>query len=289
MRVAGCSATYTATGLTDGSYCAVCGDWLTPQQVIPQVYIRQIPLDRAKNNGTVTMLKGENAMLVPRFAGDHAVTGYSSARASAASVDGAGILTATGEGKARITVTTDDRKVKATITIHVVDPYKPTGVSIAQGRAITVPVGTAFHLDASLAPEGAQAALTWSSSRAAVASVDGSGWVMPLKEGRARITVRTHNRKKASITVTVVDPYKPTGVSIAQGKAVRIRVGQALHLDARLAPTDARTTLTWKTSRPGVASVDGSGWVAGLKKGVARITVTTANRKKATITVIVEE
>ncbi len=289
VHVAGRAATYTSTGLTDGSYCAVCGSWLTSQQVIPAVPIRQIPLPNVKGNGTVTMTKGEVALLVPQFAGDAAVTGYTSAKPDRAAVDGAGVVTAQAEGKAKITVTTSNKKRKATVTIQVIDPYKPTGVSIAQGKEITVPVGQAFQLNAGLAPAGAQATLTWTSGKPGVATVDGNGWVNPVAEGKAKITVQTHNKKKASITVKVVDPYKPTGVSIAQGKAVTIKVGQALQLNAVLAPTGARSALTWTSKKPAVAAVDGGGIVRGVKKGKAKITVTTANRKKATITVNVVE
>ena len=43
------------------------------------------------------------------------------------------------------------------------------------------------------------------------------------------------------------------------------------------------TTYTWLTSKARVAVVDGNGLVTALQKGTAKITVRTANKKKATV------
>ncbi|MBQ8111286.1 MAG: Ig-like domain-containing protein [Clostridia bacterium] len=45
----------------------------------------------------------------------------------------------------------------------------------------------------------------YNSSKLAVASVDASGYVAALKKGKAKITVTTYNKKKAVITVNVVE------------------------------------------------------------------------------------
>ncbi len=97
------------------------------------------------------------------------------------------------------------------------------------------------------------------------------------------------NGKKATITVKVVDPYKPTGVSIAQGKRYEMKVGQTLQLSAALAPATAQSALTWSSKKPKVASVDANGVVTAHRKGTAKITVKTANKKKATIVIKVGE
>ena len=287
IGVGGYPATYTSEGLTDGSYCGNCGATITPQQVIPRVYIRQVGLAKKKSNGTIEMSVGENLMLIPQFAQEAqvAVTGFTSSKPNLASVDGGGIVTALAEGKVKITVLTANKKVKANLTIKIVDPYKPTAVGIAQGKAVTISMGQSIQLGANLAPASARATLTWSSSKPNVAIVDANGVVIPQGEGKARITVTTHNKKKASVTVTVVDPNKPSGVSIAQGKAVTIKVGQSIHLDAVLAPASAQSALTWKSSKPAIALVDGAGNVTAVKKGKAKITVITYNKKKATIAV----
>ena len=148
-------------------------------------------------------------------------------------------------------------------------------------------MGQPLQLYAALAPETAQSALTWTSGKPKVATVDANGLVTPVGEGKAKITVATANKKKATITVTVTDPYKPAGISIAQGKAVALLVGQPLQLYAVLAPETAQSALTWTSSKPKVATVDANGLVTPVGAGKAKITVATYNKKKATITVTV--
>ena len=288
---AGYAPAYGVNGLTDGSHCAVCGTVLVPQQVIPALTYLEVALPKVKNNGTITVAVGEQRLLVPAFAYAQSLTvsGYKSSKPAVASVDANGLVTAAAEGKAKITVTTNNKKVKATITVQVVDPYKPTGIGIAQGKAITLTVGQPVQLYAALAPATARATLTWKSSKAAVASVDANGWVVPLGEGKAKITVTTHNKKKATIAVTVVDPNKPLGIGISQGKAITLKVGEGVQLWPVMNPATAQSALTWKSGKAAVAAVDANGYVAALKKGKAKITVTTYNKKKAVITVNVVE
>ena len=221
-----------------------------------------------------------NAVLAPETA--RTTLTWKSGRAKVASVSADGVVTALSEGKARLTVSTANRK-KATIAVTVVDPYKPSGVSIGQGKALTLNVGDTLQLNAVLAPETARTTLTWKSGRAKVASVNADGVVTALSEGKARLTVTTANRKKATITVTVVDPYKPSGVSIDQGKALSLMLGESVQLGATLAPQTARAKLTWKSNRPKVATVNADGLVTSVGKGKATITVTAGKRISAAV------
>ena len=281
---------YGVEGRTEGSHCAVCGAVLVAQQPIPALTYQELALGKVKNNGTITLAVGEQRLIVPAFAtaAGWTVNGYKSNKPAVASIDGNGLLTANAEGKAKITVTTNEKK-KATVIVKVVDPYKPTAIAIAQGKAVTITMGQPLQLNVGLAPEIARATLAWASNKTGVATVDGNGLVTPQGEGKTKITVRTQNKKKATITVQVVDPNKPLGIAIAQGKAVTMKVGETLQLGVGLNPATAQSALTWKTNKPAIASVDGNGVVTAVKKGKAKITVTTYNKKKATITVNVVE
>ena len=121
----------------------------------------------------------------------------------------------------------------------------------------------------------------------AVAAVDDAGLVTAVAEGKAKITVTCTNKKKATLTIKVVDPYKPTGVTLLQGKSVTMRVGQTLQLTARLAPITAQSPLTWRSGWTRVAVVSGDGLVTAVRPGRATITVKTRNGKKAKIRVYV--
>ena len=234
--------------------------------------------------GAITMNVGDALQLDATLSPETARTTltWKTARAKVAAVDASGVVTALSEGKAKLTVTTSNRK-KATVTVTVLDPYKPAGVSIGQGDAITMNVGDALQLDAALSPETARTVLTWKSAKAKVASVDANGVVTALSEGKAKLTVTTSNRKKATVTVTVVNPYKPSGVSIDMGTALTLTAGEGVQLGAVLTPETARATLTWKSSKPKVAKVDGNGYVTALSKGTAKITVKTDSGKSAAL------
>ena len=188
-----------------------------------------------------------------------------------AKVDANGVVTAIKKGKAKIVFKPAGGK-KRTLTIRIADPYAPTGVSIAEGRSVTVNLGDTLQLNAALAPETARSDLTWKSSKAKVASVDG-GVVSALKEGKAKITVTTRNKKKATITVKVVNPYKPAGVSITLGDALSLDVGQSVQLEAALQPEGSRAALKWSSSKKKVATVDENGLVTAVGGGKAKITV----------------
>ena len=83
-------------------------------------------------------------------------------------------------------------------------------------------------------------------------------------------------------------PVEPEGVAFVRGKEVALKKGKKLTLEVRLIPENAETTLTFKSNNKKVARVSGKGVVKGKKKGRAKITVTTANGRKATIIVKVK-
>ncbi|MBQ8087196.1 MAG: Ig domain-containing protein, partial [Clostridia bacterium] len=202
-----------------------------------------------------------------------------------ATVSADGIVTPVAEGSAKITVTTHNKK-KATITINVVDPFLPTAIAFT-AKTQTLNIDSTLDLNAlvKLTPETATRRLTWTSSKAKVATVSADGIVTPVAEGSAKITVTTHNKKKATITVKVVNPYKALGVSLTPSTTQTLYIEQTLQLTAKLNPETARTALTWTSSKPSVATVDSNGLVTGVKKGSATIIVATDNGKKAKLTV----
>ena len=101
-------------------------------------------------------------------------------------------------GTAKITVKTDNGKLaSATITVKPA----PTKVKLSKTKA-TLGVKEKLTLKVTL-PRNTASALTWTSSKPKVASVDQKGNVRALKKGTAVITVKTFNGKTAKVTVTV--------------------------------------------------------------------------------------
>ncbi len=79
----------------------------------------------------------------------------------------------------------------------------------------------------------------------------------------------------------------PTGVKLNKTKATLV-AGKKLTLKVTLTPSDAETTLTWKSSNNKVAKVSQKGVVTAVKNGTATITVTTDNGLEASCKITVK-
>ena len=150
---------------------------------------------------------------------------------------------------------------------------------IAANSTVTMNVGQQIAVD----PQG-RTVKSVKSSRKKSASISMSGVVTALAEGTSKLTITYTNRTRFVFKVKVVDPNKPSSVYFAEGAAINLYAGQSKALTPQLSPSTAVTTYTWKTSRSKIVKVSG-GVITGVAKGTAKITVTTANKKKATITV----
>ena len=161
---------------------------------------------------------------------------------------------------------------------------KPTKVYFSKTK-LTLKMGKTLNLRnyVKFKPANASSDLTWTSSKKAVATVSDEGVVTPVKPGTAKITVKTGNGKKATATITV-KAVKPTKVTIV-AETKTVEKGKTLMLKAKLSPSNAYSKLTWTSSKKSIATVSSSGKVTGKKPGKAKITVKTANGKKASVTI----
>lgn len=126
-----------------------------------------------------------------------------------------------------------------------------------------------LELELSMDPEDAvQPAVTYSSSDETVAAVDGDGTVTAVSSGEAVITARC-GEAEASRTVLVVLPATELSFN---SKEISIGVGGNAALEPAASPEDYTEPLTWESSDPEVATVDGDGTVTGISRGEAEIT-----------------
>ena len=156
--------------------------------------------------GTVTLNVGDTLQLygsVEPIEADQAIT-WKTSRKKVAGVTASGLVTALAAGKA--TITAKARGKSAKVKVVVVDPFAPTGVALSATGTVTMKVGETLVLGATLAPDTARTVLTWKTSAKRVAAVDGNGVVTALRRGRATITVRTANGKRAKVRIKVVNP-----------------------------------------------------------------------------------
>ncbi len=126
---------------------------------------------------------------------------------------------------------------------------------------------------------------TYTTSNKKVATVSKKGKVTAKKTGKAtikatnkkgRVKVYKITVKKAPKKIVKVTPSKKT---LKKGKTVKLKVKL---------PKGTAGKCTFKSSKPKVASVNAKGVVKAKKKGTAKITVRTYNKKKKVVTIKVK-
>src|SRR5207244_1707849 len=151
----------------------------------------------------------------------------------------------------------------------------PAVVSLLVGAAVQLTANTTDSAGNLLSGRS----ISWSSSVAAVASVNGSGLVTSVAQGSATITATSEGQNAtAAITVMIV-PVASVAVAPATAS---LQVGQTVQLTAT--PKDSAGSaltgrpVTWTTSNGSVATVNTSGRVTAVAAGTATITATSEGK-----------
>ena len=107
-------------------------------------------------------------------------------------VSASGLLVATGEGKAVVTVRTDDGGFTATCNVTVSISHPVTGISLNYTSYTFDTFGKTLQLVATVVPNDAtEKSVTWNSSNEAVCMVSSTGLVIAVGNGSATITAKT--------------------------------------------------------------------------------------------------
>ena len=117
-------------------------------------------------------------------------------------------------------------------------------------------------------------AVSFSSNKTTVATVNASGVITGVAEGTATITIsqagtETIKPATATVTVTVVDPRAASSLAVTPAE-ISIKEGE----ESQLTVTGAAGTVTYTSSKSSVATVDATGKVKAVAAGTAVITVT---------------
>ena len=198
IAVSGGNATITVT-TEDGNHPATCEVVVTDLVPVTGVTLSQTEL---------SLEKGETADLTatvsPADATNQKVT-WSSNNTTVATVEN-GKVTAVSGGKATISVTTEDGNHTATCEVTVTEEdVVLTGLQLSPSET-RLKVGGEATLSVSYEPAGAsQREVTWSTSDAAIVTVDANGKIKGIAVGEAIITVesKTNTSIKATCKVTV--------------------------------------------------------------------------------------
>ena len=261
----------------DGGFTASCSVSVSAKTVD----VASISLSKEE----LTLKEGDSetitATVKPDDATDKTVT-WTSSDPSVATVDG-GKIEAVKEGTATVTAKAGDKTAtckvtvdKKVIAVESVELDK-TEVELTEGDSVT--------LTATVKPDDAtDKTVTWTSSDPSVATVDG-GKIEAVKEGSATITAKS-GEKSATCQVTVKKVIAVESVELDKTE-VELTEGDSVTLTATVKPDDATDkTVTWTSSDPSVATVDG-GKIEAVKEGTATITAK-SGEKSAACTVIVK-
>ena len=119
--------------------------------------------------------------------------------------------------------------------------------------------------------------LTYSSSDTSVVTVNASGLVTGVKEGKATITVslKEDSNVKASIEISVFkEEVLPAAIEISGFEKTDYIAGDKVTLTISATPSDATSTVTWATSDETIATVTSAGEVAFVGEGSVTISAT---------------
>lgn len=224
------------------------------------------------NHTSATLGEGETltltATVLPDNATDKTVS-WTSSDPGVATVSN-GKVTAVAIGAATITASCGSAKAECAITVS---PVEAAAITLDQTSASII-VGENLQLTASVSPDNVtDKTVSWASSNPAVASVDG-GIVTGLSVGKASITARCGS-VSAVCTVTV-NPVEATAIELDKAN-IYLYVGGTAELTATVYPDNTTDkTVSWTSSKPGVATVNG-GKVTAVSVGSATITATCGN------------
>ena len=166
-------------------------------------------------------------------------------------------------------------------------PVLVTDVKLDKTEITLVLINDTEQLTAIVLPENASnKKVRWTSSDAAVATVDSLGVVTAKGEGQCEVTVTTDDfGYTATCQITV--PQQPpvvinvTGVTLDESEAM-LNIGDTKQLNATVEPENATNkNVTWSTLDYKIATVDKNGVVTAKAQGETLVLVTTVNLAKS--------
>jgi len=212
---------------------------------------------------------------------------WATSDANIATVDGNGLVTGkTVGGPVTITATSEGQNGTAAVTVSQLAPVAsvsvtPATASIHVGETVQL---TGTPKDANGNPLTGRT-VTWASADPNTASVDANGLVTAHVTGGPITITATSEGKNGTSAITVL-PVPVANVAVSPTNP-GIQAGSTVQLTATL--TDANgnqlsgRTVTWQSSAPTIASVDGTGLVRGVAIGSATITATSEGKSGTTI------
>ena len=233
------------------------------------------PAGIALGDGPLEVAVGGTAVLEPEFTwegeapAEAPAVAYTSADEAVATVDESGVVTGVAAGETTITATAGEVSATREVVVNVAAEsltVEKMSLHLADG-----PVQAQVTVEpAELAGE-----LTYKTGDAAIATVDASGLVTPVKEGHTSLLVLAPDGTRAKAMVTVWSGPKELTLTAEKTQVTRGGTVAVAAADETGAAVDA-ATLTWSSGDEAVATVDETGTVKMVGTGEVTITAETA-------------
>ncbi|ERF60628.1 Mac 1 [Treponema socranskii subsp. socranskii VPI DR56BR1116 = ATCC 35536] len=236
------------------------------------------------DESTLSMVNGNtrqiNAQVQPENATDKKLT-YTSDNEGVASVTAGGLITAKAVGSAKITIKASNG-ISKTINVTVTAAHiSVTGIVLSPDESgISLVKGTTRQINAHAVPENAtDKKLTYTSDKAAIASVTAGGLITANGVGSAHITIQAADGITKGITVTVTAAHIPVTSIIFNpplpAQPIELVIGQVYKFGAKAMPEEATNKkLTFTTSNSSIAWLCGEGNSEVKADGLGEATVT---------------
>lgn len=185
-----------------------------PNETCEVTVVKIDPTSITFDNNYVSVTEGQTKTLSYTLSpnGASASVTWSSSDESIVKVSSKGEITGVKEGKASVTVVTDNN-LSATCNVTVV--AAPKSVSLPANKQVVK--GYTIQLTPTLTPENSESTYIWKSADTSIASVSAQGLVTGKKAGTTTITVTTVNGISANCQVSVTDA--PEGMDSRNVKA----------------------------------------------------------------------
>ena len=276
-----------AISVGEATITAICGDkTATCKVTVSPILAESITFDKTELSLTIGETEKLTATVLPEDVTDKTVT-WSTSDASIATVDAEGNVKAIAVGEATITATCGDKSATCKVTVN---PILADSITLDKTE-LTLTIGASEKLTATVLPEDVtDKTVTWSTSDAAIATVDNEGNVTAVSVGEATITA-TCGDKSATCKVTV-NPILAESITLDKTE-LTLTIGASEKLTPTVLPEDVTDkTVTWSTSDASIATVDAEGNVKAISVGEATITATCGDKSatcKVTVNPILAE
>ncbi len=254
--------------------------------VTVKTFVTDIEVDKTE----VTLYKGETdkitGTVTPDDATNKGVT-YFSENEDIVKVDENGNITATGEGTAKIIVSSEDNPdVKKEVTVTVKNPV----TEITATEDFTLNVGEEKNVEAKVNEDATEKGITYETSDPGVVKIDNDGNVVAVGEGTAVITVTSKDNPDIKETVTVTVKIPVTDVTVDKTE-ITLGKGDTDKITGTVTPDKATNKeVTYTSDDESIVKVDENGNITAVKTGTTTIKVTSKDNpdvsEVVTVTVV---